>query len=110
MSRRARASAQPRRGILGFAWYTRDQWLALKQCAADPEVMNDTYEDWVETATRTFWQLHGMGFDFRRVNVDVSELAEWCRSRGVPLNGGSRAQFTAQKASKIGTIDGRRRG
>src|SRR2546421_6551899 len=98
MKRRGRASAKPERPMLAVASYTPDQWSILKDTAADREKLNDTYEEWLEGVTQRCEELQAGGCEIRRVDVDMSELAQWCRSRGVPLDGKSRAEFAAYKA------------
>ena len=79
--------------------------------AADREKLDDTYGEWLEGVTQRCEELQAEGYDIRRVNVDMSELAQWCRSRGVPLDGKSRAEFAAYKARGFtaGPNTGRRR-
>jgi hypothetical protein len=64
-------------------------------------VLDDTYGEWLEKATQKFEELQAAGYDIRKINVDVSELSRWCRFRGVPLDGRSRAQFAAHKAQSL---------
>src|SRR5712692_8882300 len=111
MKRRRKTSARPAGGVLGLAWYALDQWLLLKNTAADPEELDDTYGEWLERATQKFEELQAAGYDIRKVNVDVSELTQWCRLRGVPLDGKSRAQFALHKVQRLaaGSNTGRRR-
>jgi hypothetical protein len=111
MKRRRKISAKPEGGVLGLAWYTLDQWILLKNTAADREELDDTYGEWLEGATQKFEELQAAGYDIRKVNVDVSELTQWCRLRGVPLDGKSRAEFAAHKTQSLaaGSNTGRRR-
>jgi hypothetical protein len=101
MRRRGRSSSEPGRGVIALAWYTLDQWILLKNTAADQEVLDDTYGDWLEGATQRFEELQATGCDIRKVHIDVSELTQWCRFRGVPLDGKSRAEFAADKAEGL---------
>jgi hypothetical protein len=101
MKRRGKGSARPAGAVIAFAWFTRDQWLLVKHTAADREELDDTYEEWLEGATRRFEELLAEGFDIRKVNVEVAELSRWCRSRGVPLDGRSRSEFAAYKAERL---------
>jgi hypothetical protein len=101
MKRRGRSSARPEREAMALAWYTLDQWILLKNTAADREDLDDTYGDWLEGATQRFEELQAAGCDIRKVNIDVSELTQWCRLRGVPLDGKSRAEFAAHKAENL---------
>ena len=37
---------------IAVALYSKDEWRKVKACAADVEVFEDTYEDWVAQAER----------------------------------------------------------
>ena len=36
--------------ITGLAWYRREQWPSLREKAADPEDLEETYEEWLKIA------------------------------------------------------------
>jgi hypothetical protein len=67
-------------------------------CALVPDrsELDDTYEQWLETARRTVRDMESDGHVVERVPVDVVALAEWCRERGLPLTGPSRAKYVLQ--------------
>jgi hypothetical protein len=111
MRRRSQPSARPGREVIAFAWYTLDQWIRLKDTATDPEALDDTYGEWLEGASQRFEELQAAGCDICKVDVDVLELSHWCKFRGVPLDGKSRAEFTAHKAEALmaGSNTARRR-
>jgi hypothetical protein len=67
-------------------------------CALVPDrsELDDTYEQWLETARRTVRDMESDGHVVERVPVDVVALSEWCRERGLPLTGPSRAKYVLQ--------------
>jgi hypothetical protein len=98
LMRRHRPSRRQQGGRLCFAWFTPDQWSILKETAADPEGLHDTYAEWLEAATQKFEEFQAMGFDVCKLDVDVAKLIQWCAGRGIPNDGKSRSQFAAAHA------------
>jgi hypothetical protein len=85
------------RTITGIAWYRRDQWARLRELAADADKLEESYEAWLAGAQKTLVQMTVAGVRARRVDVDVDELARWCRREGRPVDGASRAAFVAER-------------
>jgi hypothetical protein len=83
--------------ITGIAWYHREQWPLLRKEAADPEVLEETYEDWLSIAERSVLDMAQEGVRTERVEVDVQELLTWCRTNNRPLDGKARAEFTTRQ-------------
>ncbi len=86
--------------VLGFAWYRPEQWSLLRELAADPQTLEPTHTEWVAEALKSMADLRATGADVRRIDVDVRELASWCRDRGRPLDGSARAAFVTEKLSQ----------
>lgn len=83
--------------VVGFAWYSLRDWARLKSVADDPEVLHDTYVEWVKQAETSIATLRSSGVDFRRVPVDMTELERWCLEHKVPNTGKNRARFVGEK-------------
>jgi hypothetical protein len=83
--------------ITGLAWYRREQWPLLREEAADSEVLEETYEDWLSIAQKAVLDLAREGVRAERVEIDVEELLAWCRANNRPLNGKARAEFTTRQ-------------
>ena len=83
--------------VVGYAWYRREQWALLRAAAADPDDLEETYDDWLPFAEESFRQRKAEGMDIRKVGIDVEELIRWCEDRNVPLDGAARAEFTTIK-------------
>jgi hypothetical protein len=86
--------------LVGMARYTRQQWLRLKEIAADPERLDDAYEDWLAGSDESMKMMEARGLRCVPIHVDVDELAAWCLVRDRPLNGEARAAFAAEKAQR----------
>jgi hypothetical protein len=85
---------------MGLAWYRPWQWERLRELAADGETIEKTYAEWLDAVQKRMPDLHRVGIFPVKVDVDVDELAAWCEQAGVPLDGGARARFVAEKTQK----------
>ncbi|MFP3999142.1 MAG: hypothetical protein ACLFUN_04800 [Desulfobacterales bacterium] len=82
---------------IAFAWYTREQWELLCQVASDADSMDETFEQWEETAGNAYRMLLQSGYPVRTVNIDVAELLRWCKARNRPVDGEARTDFVMEK-------------
>jgi hypothetical protein len=83
--------------VLGVAWYSRYQWERLRQIAADPENLDDTYEEWKASAKKALRDMEKLGTVTRKVNIDVEELVAWCKFQNLPIDGTARSAFAGEK-------------
>ena len=60
---------------------------------ADRESMHDTWDDWHKDFEKTKRDLTNLGFEVVGVVVDLDELAEYCKLRGLKNDGKARSQF-----------------
>ena len=86
------------RYILRLAWYDETQWQLLCALVPDRSELDDTYEQWQQSARRAVREFESSGHRVERVPVVVLAMSEWCRERKVPLTGPSRAEYVAQLA------------
>lgn len=91
-------SKKQQRCIVRLAWFDEGQWRLLCALVPDRSELDDTYEQWLQTARRTVRDIEANGRTVERVSVDVVALSEWCRERGLPLTGPSRAEYVVQLA------------
>jgi len=83
--------------VTGIAWYRREQWTRLRELASDADKLEESYEDWLAGAQKTLLQMGVAGVRAQRVDVDLDELARWCRAEGRPLDSAARAAFAASR-------------
>lgn len=86
----------------GCAWYTRAGWDRLRELAADPGALDDTFEDWERGALEALEQLATIGRQVRKVPIDVEALAVWCREGGRRLDGAARAAYVTHLLEREG--------
>lgn len=89
----------------GAAWYRRDQWERLRQAAADPEVLEETWEEWLAVAERGMRMAAKAGGHIEQVDVDVRKLIAWCIQENRPLDGPARAEFVAHLMRERDQLD-----
>jgi hypothetical protein len=85
----------------GVAWYDREQWQHLRQVAADPEVLEESYDEWVAMAENAIRELEARGMIIERVPVNTTDLVAWCREQDRPVDGSARAEFAAREFRKL---------
>jgi hypothetical protein len=78
---------------LGLAWYTRAGWERLCELAADRDALDESFEDWEDSALVAINELTTAGQQIRKIPVDVEALAVWCRQHGRPLDSAARAAY-----------------
>ena len=85
-----------RKPLAGVAWYSSTQWQQLREVAADPERLENTYQEWLAVADQVWKKIEASGVALVKVPVDVSELTKWCRERDIPIDGKARAQYVGE--------------
>ena len=83
--------------VAGIAWYRRDQWARLRELASDADKLDESYEDWLAGAQKTLVRMEVAGVRAQRVDVELDELARWCRAEGRALDSAARAAFVASR-------------
>ncbi len=89
-------SSKQHRYVLRVAWFNEEQWQLLCTLVPDRAELDDTYEQWQQSARRAVREIETSGHTVERVSVDVLALFQWCRERNLPLNGSARAEYVAQ--------------
>ena len=82
---------------LGIDWYDRDQWARLREVAADPNALEETYEEWVAMAGRAIGTVEAAGEPVARVSIDTEELVLWCNEQQRPVDRPARAEFASRR-------------
>lgn len=82
---------------LGLAWYRPEQWDRLLAVSEDRADLERTHKEWLIGILDLCRQLEQEGVAFERVDVEVEELAAWCRARKAPINSDSRSEYVVDK-------------
>ncbi len=81
--------------VVGFAWFDRAQWQRLTEVVDDRNELDDTFEDWERGALDAVRSLERRGQRVEKVPITVDALVSWCKAKGFPVNGASRAQYVS---------------
>jgi hypothetical protein len=69
----------------------------LREIAADPEKLEQTYEEWMDNAERALRGMREAGMCVQKVDVEVEELLAWCQTQGLDVKASARAHYAAEK-------------
>ena len=82
-----------RNPIVGIAWFDRKQWKRLTEAVADRNELDASYEQWQQSALDAVQMIERQGQVAEKVHVEVESLVSWCKEKGLPVNGKSRAEY-----------------
>jgi hypothetical protein len=82
--------------VVGLAWFDRKQWKRLTEVVEDRNELDATYEQWERSAVDAVRMLERQGQKVEKVHVEVESLVSWCKEKGLPVNGQSRAEYVTQ--------------
>jgi hypothetical protein len=82
--------------VLRVAWYDEAQWYLLCSLVPDRGELDNTFEQWQQSALQSVRMLESQGYTVERVYVDALLLSAWCRERNRAVNGEARAEYVAQ--------------
>lgn len=86
---------------IGLANYSAQNWAMLKKIADDPERLDDSYQDWLDGRDKAIRNFEELGQRVQLIDIDVTELLNWCRVEGRKLDGEARAEFCSKKQHEI---------
>ena len=86
----------------GVAWYRREQWDLLRSVSADVEILEETYDEWLEFAEEAIDHARKSGVILEKVDVDVDvyELINWCAKEKRPVDVDARSWFVIDKMNE----------
>jgi hypothetical protein len=95
---RLRLKKAMRRGPIAVGWYTPGEWARVRAAAADPEVFENSFQEWETMATHALRDLRSAGVITVKVLISVDELQAWCLAHGRPIRADARAEFILETA------------
>lgn len=81
---------------IGLAWYDREQWELLRQAAADPNDLDDSFDEWEINAVQVECELRLQGRQVERVPITAADLLAWCMASRRPVDRAARSEFAAE--------------
>jgi len=82
--------------VVGLAWFDRRQWKRLTEVVEDRKELDDTYEQWQQSALQALQTIEREGQRVEKVHIEIESLVSWCKEKGLPVNGKSRAEYVTQ--------------
>ena len=80
-----------------LAYYRKEDWKRFINVIVDRESMHDSWHDWHKAFVKTKRDLINQGFEVVNIVVDLDDLIEYCKLRGLKNNGKARSQFVQAK-------------
>jgi hypothetical protein len=77
--------------------FRKKDWKRFIDSIDDRESMHDTWKDWHKSYLKTKSGLIKEGFEVMDIEVDIDELIEYCKLRGIKNDGKARSQFVTDK-------------
>jgi hypothetical protein len=97
---RLRAKKQVRSAgpvVVGVSWYSEDEWAKVKSFAADPDVFEASFDEWLAMAESALGQLTSMGIVPTKVFIEAQAFKEWCARKSMPNNAQSRSEYVSER-------------
>jgi hypothetical protein len=80
-----------------FAWFSREDYDAIKGLSPNDPDLPDTFDEWLELATQQVANLEANGVAVKKVVINSQEFSAYCRACGVDPNGALRGAFAVVK-------------
>ncbi len=90
--------------LMAVATYREDQWDRLRASAADRDSMDETWEKWNAGIEEVIANLESQGHAYVCVQLDVEEIEEYCKEKGVPNDSKARLALAILKAERSGNV------
>ena len=103
--KRVRESAMKFEQMLGIAFYSREEWEALRAVAPDADVLEETYDEWLTVYRSSVASLRAAGIRPKRVAIQLGQLQEWCRLNGRRPDAEARAAYASDVLRRL-SIEG----
>jgi hypothetical protein len=89
-----------------MVWYRREDYEAIRAIMIDSEELPDTYDKWFYQAEKTAKHLKRCGLLVERVYLNPHEFPDWCKTKGMQLNGAARSAFASEGARHEASDEG----
>jgi len=82
---------------INLAFYNEKDWQRFLESIDDRESMHDTWKDWHNAYIKSKKELISQGFHVNDFDVDIDELIDYCKIRGIKNDGKARSQFVSNR-------------
>jgi hypothetical protein len=80
------------------AWFRPDDYDAIKRLSPNDPDLPDTFDEWLQAATKQIADLELNGIAVQKVVVNSKELSAWCRGSGVNPDSVGHSAFAVAKS------------
>ena len=80
-----------------LAYYRKKDWKRFIKIIDDRESMHDTWNEWHKAFLKAKKDLISLGFEVEDIEIDLDELINYCKKRGIKNDGKARSQFVQAK-------------
>ncbi len=81
--------------VYGFCWFLRDDYDEARAAMEDPEVLFDTYAEWLKAAKKIEAEVAAQGGKVIRIRFDLESFMFYCVAHNVPPVEQTRANWAA---------------
>lgn len=82
---------------VNIAYYNKKDWTRFLESVDDRDSMHETWEEWHKTYFKLKKKLKSQGFTVKDFVVDIDELNNYCKLRGIKNDGRARSQFVSNR-------------
>jgi hypothetical protein len=82
---------------INLAYYKEKDWKRFLESIYDRESMHDAWEDWHNAFLKIKVDLVSQGFIVKDFVVEIDELQDYCKKRGIKNDGKAHSQFVSNK-------------
>ncbi len=87
--------------LIGIGTYLKEDYEENLKLSIDRDNLDSTWKDWRKNKERAKKHLAKQGFKVVDIIVRPKELVDFCRARGLAINGDSRSQFVTHKTGEL---------
>ena len=102
---RLRAKKRNKALIVGITWYTEETWAQVKATASDPELFENSFQEWKAVAVSAKRDILRTGVQAVECQIDPHEFFSWCSQNNQENNSAARAEFVSVKLNAIYNSD-----
>ena len=82
---------------VNLAYYEKRDWKRFLESIDDRDSMHDTWKEWNKAYLKTKKEMISQGFVVKDFVVDINELINYCKIRGIKNDGKARSQFVTNR-------------
>ena len=83
--------------IVKLAYYRKEDWKRFINVIDDRESIHDNWYDWHKAIGKLKRDLKRQGFEIVDIVVDLDELIEYCKLRGIKNDVNARSRFVQER-------------